>query len=201
MDRDKTKTTDAPTGDTPIYRSTWFTLPPRFELKLFAGVLLVFAACVVLGLFAGSETSLQVDRGARMSSDFSLLFPILASNFGAALMLFSGVITLGVLPVLGTIVIGLYAGTVMGASVFTLGVGEAAVRFLPFVLLELVGICMTATAGLLPGAAAVRSSSRGFKTAFLAYLNAFASALRWLAIGGVLLLVGAVIEVLGGIPV
>lgn len=119
---------------------------------------------------------------------------ILVRNTSAALLLYSGVITLG-LSTLGVLTMtSVYVGATMSVGVTNSGLGGLigdTGAYLPF---ELIGMLAAAAAGLFPLVRALlprRGPNQGIGSC---YLGSLAASLRLLAVALGLVLVGAVIE-------
>ena len=134
---------------------------------------------------------------------WSQVLPIFATNASAALGLYSGVLTLGTSTVANSILIGLFAGSAIRGASDALGPAHAAGTLLPYFAFEGAGLIGAATAGLLPIAYLAWHITRGDATlasGWRAYTRALGATLPLAAGSLILLLIGAVLEVAGGLP-
>lgn len=156
---------------------------------------LVAAGGAVLGFRAIDPSWAAESLGAGKGALGNLGFPeIIVRNGSAALLLYSGVVTLGV-STLGVLTMtSVYVGATMSVGVTNSGVagliGDTGL-YIPF---EFSGMLLGAAAGLYPFVRALssdRTANRGFGAS---YLDSLAGSLRLLGVALGLVLVGAAIE-------
>ena len=164
------------------------------------GLLLGTAAgmtAVAWAAYAALDVSWIADNAAfEESSLFSGGFlQILMRNAGAALVLYSGVVTLGLTTLVAGGILALYVGATVSLGVHSIGVAQLASDVALYVPLEFGGLVLAATAGLQPACGAVRLVLIDRDKISLASLHRdFADSLRTLALALALILVAAAIE-------
>lgn len=169
---------------------------PRVELPILAGSLALSVALFAAGLIVGFQNFSFLGSAAGGAPDAGWDFgSILARNFGAACLLFAGILTGGVITLITLPMIGLYVGataqvgvTVAGAPALLGAVGW----YVPF---EFLGCLMAAAAGLYPVFASLRRK-RAAESMLGTYAASFTGALMLFAAGAVLIVLGAGIETL-----
>lgn len=135
--------------------------------------------------------SLQTGKGPLGDLGF---LEILTRNTLAALLLYSGVLTLGVSALGGLVMTSIFVGATMSVGVTNSGVGGLlgdTGAYLPF---EFGGILLAGAAGLYPLIRGVWAGSTGARSFTSTYLGGVAGSLRLLVPGLVLILAGAAIE-------
>jgi uncharacterized membrane protein SpoIIM required for sporulation len=182
------------------------TLLPPLPAQAWLLMSLFMAGLIWVGWAASGDLTLPVetDRG-NTHRPWGMVWTIFAQNTGAALLLFSGVVTAGLGTVSSVVVLGIYIGTVIRGSVNVIGAGDAAAILVPYFTLEFTGILIAAVCGIAPVVQAIRwwrqSEKRPtLKATVVVYLDGAGRALRWMIFAVLLLIVAAWLEVLGGIP-
>lgn len=147
--------------------------------------------------FASLDVSWIRDNSAPAQS---VLFPrtfdqILLRNVSAALILYSGVVTLGFSSVTAGGILSLYVGATMALGVHSLGLRQLISDVIWYVPLEFGGLLLATTAGLQPLAGAVKliAFNRG-KLSLKSIQSDLAASLRTLALALALILMGSAIE-------
>lgn len=132
---------------------------------------------------------------------------IFGSNILVGLILYAGVATLGTITIAMTVLAGIYIGSVVGLAVSDWGVGGAADALLPFLAFEVAGFAVFSFAGLLPTAELARRlylRTRSGSATWRQHANSLSASLSatlpYALLGTVLLIVGAILEVAGGLP-
>lgn len=159
---------------------------------------LVAITIVVLGAVAGSMAFSEVPAGddelfALDGTSGQVLVQILSRNLSAALLLFSGYVTMGLTTVLALTLISMYVGSSGHAIMSHAGSTGIDPLAWVYIALEFSGLLIVATAGLIPLCATLlrwlgdRAVPRGFATG---------RSLRLLAVGLCLILAGALVETL-----
>lgn len=169
----------------------------RVDVVAACGVaVMVMAVGFVVGFRAHSEMLPAGGSGSDVlsieGSFLVVLGTILAQNVGAALLAFSGAITFGVTTVASVFFTGAFVGATSEAVLGSIGTAQMLARTLPYLPFEMGGVLVIAGAGLLPLVILVRSQL--LDRPRVSYFVALASGLRLLAVGGVLVTVGAVVE-------
>lgn len=168
---------------------------PRVDMPIFAGSLALSGALFAAGLIIGFQNfsflgSAAASDAPSLGWDFG---SILARNFGAACLLFAGVLTGGVITLITLPMIGLYVGATAQVGVTVAGAPAllgAVAWYVPF---EFVGCLMAAAAGLYPVLASLRRK-RLQATVIGTYAASLTGALVLFAAGAALIVLGAGIE-------
>lgn len=120
---------------------------------------------------------------------------ILTRNVGAALVLYSGVATLGLTTLLGAGILALYVGATVSLGVHSVGGGSLVADVIWYVPFEFLGLVMAATAGFQPAAGLARRLVVKNEPATLrSFIDDMARSLGTLLIALVLIVLGATIE-------
>ncbi|MFH8404052.1 stage II sporulation protein M [Streptomyces sp. NPDC018019] len=123
---------------------------------------------------------------------------ILVRNTGAAVLLFSGVLTAGASTVVALGLMASYIGATFGAAARTAGVHEALGSIVLYAPVEFFGLLLAATAGLLPMTAgvanALRSSTEDGRSPVRAYVESVGLSLRTLVVAVVVIFIAALVE-------
>ncbi|MGI5195685.1 stage II sporulation protein M [Streptomyces sp. CA-288835] len=126
------------------------------------------------------------------------LGPIVLRNTGAAMLLFSGVLTAGFSTVVALGLMAAYIGATFGAAARTAGFQEALGSIVLYAPIEFLGLLFAATAGMLPvvvGVAnALRSSVEDGRSPLRAYADSVALSLKTLGVAVAVILVAALVE-------
>lgn len=150
--------------------------------------------------FAGRTTDPVggLGAGATLTPDGpgSMLVQIVARNIPLAMLMFAGVVTLGLTTLVSTAVLSLYVGATLGAASGNVGLASALWSIAAYAPLEFAGFLVASYAGLRPVVGAVRRSVVHEAGALAAYLDAARGAVTTLAVGLALLLAGAAVEAL-----
>lgn len=178
---------------------------PRRTLLVSASVALGLWA---LGLALGWTSGLDLPVAARDPGHrpWSEVVPIALTNLAAALGLMSGAVTAGLSTLGCSLVVALYAGGVVSAATRVWGAAGAVEGLLPFAALELGGLLCAAVAGLLPVVHAARSGWAGGRVVpelaatGRGYLTGLHLSFPWCAASITLVVGGALLEVVGGLP-
>lgn len=167
---------------------------PRVELPILAASLALSVALFAAGLIVGFQNFSFLGSAAgdtpQPGWDFG---SILARNFGAACLLFAGVLSGGTITLITLPMIGLYVGATAQVGVTVAGAPAllgAVAWYVPF---EFAGCLMAAAAGLYPVLASLRKR-RPQASLVGTYTASFTGALVLFAAGAVLILLGAGIE-------
>ncbi|MEI7033977.1 stage II sporulation protein M [Streptomyces pratensis] len=126
----------------------------RQRMAVLLGFLLWFGSLAVGAVLGhGRADGLEV-RPAQAGA--SLWWSVFSANAGVALLAFGGLLTMGVVTVLFSLVSGTLTGLGLGKALAVAGPATMALRVLPHALLELPAIALAVAAGLVPLVAAVR---------------------------------------------
>lgn len=154
-------------------------------------------ATIAWAAYAALDVSWIADnRAFEKSPLFSGGFDqILVRNAGAALVLYSGVLTLGLTTLVAAGILALYVGATVSLGVHSVGVVQLLADVVWYVPLELGGLVLAATAGLQPAAGAARLVlfEKG-RVSLTSLHRDLAASLSTLALGMTLIAVAAVIE-------
>ncbi|MFC5803114.1 stage II sporulation protein M [Streptomyces formicae] len=148
---------------------------------------------------AGGDGAWAGSGGQPAEISFASSFgPILVRNTGAAMLLFSGVLTAGFSTVVALGLMAAYIGATFGAAAHTAGFQEALGSIVLYAPLEFVGLLLAATAGMLPvvvGVAnALRSSAEDGRSPLRAYAESVALSLKTLGVAVAVILIAALAE-------
>ncbi len=169
----------------------------------------IFATLLWLGVMsigASSGLTLPVVPRDTQYQPWSQVFPIFLNNATAAISIYSGVLLLGSISIVQTIILGLFSGAAIHAAVVSLGFNGAVDLLVPYFIFEALGLIAATWAGLLPVTTAAmvpvvnQSLKHRWKTRVTNYLDAMRRTIPLLFSSLVLLLIGAVLEVAGGLP-
>lgn len=112
---------------------------------------LIMAAIAVFGYAAVDVSWVRDSQGTGSSPLYDTDFTqILARNLGAALVLYSGVVTLGRTTVIGSGILALYIGATVSLGLNSVGGATLFADVIWYVPFEFLGLVMAATAGLQP---------------------------------------------------
>ena len=117
---------------------------------------------------------------------------IAAQNLGAALLGFSGVLTMGMTSLLAVMFTSAWVGATFHAVTARLGTAEVLAHVMPYVVLELAGVGLAAVAGVYPAVAFVARRFRSDPRP--PFGSAMQTSLRLLGIACVLIVAGAFVE-------
>lgn len=157
---------------------------------------LVMAAIAVFGYSAVDLSWIRDARDMGGSPLYSKEFlQILGRNIGAALVLYSGVATLGLTTLLGAGILALYVGATVSLGVHSVGTADLVADVIWYVPFEFFGLVMAATAGFQPAAGlARRLLTKNEPPTLRSFIDDMARSLGTLLIAIVLIVLGAVIE-------
>jgi uncharacterized membrane protein SpoIIM required for sporulation len=127
------------------------------------------------------------------------MWVIVVRNTGALMLLYSGVLTLGVTSLLAMVMVSGYIGATMAVAVWNQGLGRLFAETGMYAPIEFAGLVLAAGAGLYPTvvlASATFADRDGRATPVARYLDAVRTSLKILACGFVLIVVAAAIEAL-----
>ena len=113
-------------------------------------------------------------------------------NLATALLLYSGVSTLGVSTLVALLFFGGYVGATFSTAVSSVGFAVAAGSIAVYAPLEMCGLLVSATAGLMPVSAALTRPTDASRSH--AYMSCLPPSLRVLCTGGVVIVVAAALE-------
>lgn len=173
----------------PAPAATSATAPAVVLALLLAGA----GVAVGTGSFAAEAVDPTGPRFALEGRGSALAAEIAGRNLGAALLLFSGVVTLGTTAAVGTVFVAAWVGAGVRAMSLETGLRHLDPLVLTYLPLELGGLLLAAVAGLLPLAAVGRRVLADGPAASVA-APVVPTALRLLALGVLLVLAGAVAE-------
>ncbi len=117
---------------------------------------------------------------------------IAVKNLATALLLYSGVSTLGVSTLVAMLFLSGYVGATFSTAVSSVGVAVAAGSIALYAPLEMCGLLVAATAGLMPASAVLTRPADASRSR--AYLSCLPPSLRVLCAGGVVIIVAAAVE-------
>lgn len=162
---------------------------------LLPGTGFVMAAIAVFGYSALDVSWIQDSRNMGGSALYGADFlQILARNVGAALFLFSGVVTLGATTLIGSAVLALYVGATISLGVHSVGEGQLLTDVIWYVPFEFLGLVLAATSGFQPAAGLAMGVFRRRPVTLTTFVNDLARSLETMVIALVLIIVGAAIE-------
>lgn len=157
-------------------------------------IALVLFSGVALGAALLVETSWFDDTTGTPAVSLTLV-EILQRNTGAAMLLYSGVATLGLSAVLGLLGVSAYVGVSLRIVIDNGGLASLLRDSGSYVVFEFAGIVLAAAAGLHPLLATIRQRRSGrHEPLRVSYATAVLPSLGLLALSIVLILVGAVVE-------
>jgi len=164
----------------------------RALAKTFAVALVTTVGGALVGYFSMKGVTQDAAPGVPVSH--IAFWTILWRNLGAAMMLYSGVCTVGVSTVIGGLLLGGYVGATWAAAVSAVGAASAGGSIVWYAPLEMLGLVLAAVAGLMP---VVAMLGRPPTTPRLrAYSDALPTSLRMLAIAVAVLVAAAFLETL-----
>lgn len=137
--------------------------------QLFLGTCLSMSAIATFGFASLNATWIQ-DFGPLGSSPQSTtdLAQILSSNVGAALVLYSGIITFGFTTIIAAGILSLYLGATISVGLHSVGAVMLMSDVIWYVPFEFTGLALSATAGIQPLSGIIsrcdslRKSTRGW---------------------------------------
>src|SRR4029453_8034716 len=111
-------------------------------------------AMVAIAAFGYGAVDVSGGQEAKEAGDSPLFAPeflhILARNVGAALVLYSGVVTLGLTTLIGSGILALYVGATVSLGVHSVGGTALIADVIWYVPFEFLGLILAATAGFQP---------------------------------------------------
>ncbi|MGW8954718.1 stage II sporulation protein M [Streptomyces sp. NPDC055709] len=124
--------------------------------------------------------------------------PIVLRNTGAAMLMFSGVLTGGFSTVVALGLMAAYIGATFGAAAHTAGFQQALGSIVLYAPLEFLGLLFAATAGLLPVVAGVASAlhwgAEDGRSPLRAYVESLALSFKCLGLAIAVILIAALVE-------
>ncbi len=172
--------------------------PSRSVRVALVSMALLGACCFGLG-WAGPDSSwiaASVNETGRPPFSDSAA-SILMTNLGTALLLFSGVATLGLSSVVGVGLVAAFIGASMRAVMANLGPWTTLGHSGPYMFIEFAGVALAGTAGVLPVIAGLRAAFSDAEQApgfIRTYGAAIPQAMQVFALAVVLIVVAAAIE-------
>lgn len=127
---------------------------------------------------------------------WSVLGEILIRNLSAALLLFSGVATVGLTTVVGLLFTAIWVGAGFQAMLASGGLESLSPMVLTYIPLEFGGVLIAAVAGLLPLGHALSNFTGDESQRHVGVFSHAPEALKWLSVSVGLICLGAAIEVL-----
>ncbi|WP_144662416.1 hypothetical protein [Paenarthrobacter nicotinovorans] len=162
---------------------------------LLPGTVLVMIAIALFGYSAVDVSWIQDSRNMGGNALYGIDFvQILARNVGAALFLFSGVVTLGATTLIGSAVLALYVGATVSLGTHSVGQGQLLTDVIWYVPFEFLGLILAATAGLQPVAGMAAGFIRHSPVSLSTFVINVARSLGTMALALLLIVVGAAIE-------
>ena len=157
---------------------------------------LIMAAIAFFGYAAMDTSWIRDARGMGGSPLYGKDFvQILTRNVGAALVLYSGIATLGLTTLVGAGILALYVGATVSLGVHSVGGGNLLADVIWYVPFEFLGLVMAATAGFQPTAGLVQRLAFKREPATVAsFIQDTARSLGTLLIALALIVLGAAIE-------
>ncbi|MFI6810236.1 stage II sporulation protein M [Streptomyces luteogriseus] len=144
------------------------------------------------GVWAGPDAQ---PAAASFTDSFG---PIVLRNTGAAMLLFSGVLTAGFSTVVALGLMAAYIGATFGAAARTAGFQEALGSVVLYAPIEFLGLLFAATAGMLPVVVGVANALRGSvddgRSPLRAYAESVALSLKTLGVAVAVILLAALVE-------
>jgi uncharacterized membrane protein SpoIIM required for sporulation len=168
-------------------------LAPGFSRALVAALVTAIVGCVVgyasmRGVVADAVTS----RGSGGGESGVTLRGILSRNIPAALLVYSGVSTLGFSTIIALLALGGFVGATFATAVATIGVRAAAGSIIAYAPVEMLGLLLAAVAGLTPITAVL---SRGaHESRANSYVGSLSRSLRILCVAIFILAVAGALE-------
>lgn len=162
---------------------------------LLPGTGFIMTAIAVFGYISLDVSWIQDSRNMGGSSFYSSDFLlIVARNLGAALFLFSGVVTLGTTTLIGSAVLALYVGATVSLAGHSVGEGQLLIDVIWYVPFEFLGLVLAATSGLQPVAGLATGFIRRRPVSLSTFINDLAHSLGTMVLALVLIITGAAIE-------
>lgn len=156
---------------------------------------LIMAAIAVFGYAAVDVSWVRDSQGTGSSPLYGTDFTqILARNLGAALVLYSGVVTLGLTTLIGSGILALYIGATVSLGLNSVGGATLFADVIWYVPFEFLGLVMAATAGLQPAAGLASRLMKNEPVSIGSFVDSLARSLGTLLIAVALIVLGAAIE-------
>jgi uncharacterized membrane protein SpoIIM required for sporulation len=178
--------------DVRVPRAVLGSVPSGLLLSTAVGMALVaFAGYAALDVSWIAENK-TFEKSPLYSGGFD---QILLRNLGAALVLYSGVVTLGLTTLVAGGILALYVGATVALGVNSVGVAQLLADVAWYVPFEFSGLVLAAAAGLQPafGAARLVLLHKG-KISLTSLQRDLSASLRTLSVGSAFITVAAVIE-------
>lgn len=162
--------------------------------------LAIFGAGVAVGsLSISPDWAAQSLQSADETADVTVhhgFWAIVSQNLGAALLLYTGVLTLGVTSVLGLAMVSSFVGATVSVSVNNAGLLQTLGETGMYAPVEFAGVTVAAVAGLYPGFAVLGRmlADRPAKSYVATYIAALITSLKLLACAALLIVAAAVVE-------
>lgn len=156
---------------------------------------LIMAAIAVFGYVAVDVSWVRDAKGPGSSPLYGTDFlQILARNIGAALVLYSGVVTLGLTTVIGAGILALYVGATLSLGLNSVGGATLFADVIWYVPFEFFGLVLATTAGLQPAAGLADRLMKNKPVSVGSFVDSIARSLGSLLIAVALIVIGAAIE-------
>jgi uncharacterized membrane protein SpoIIM required for sporulation len=153
------------------------------------------AAIAVFGYLAVDVSWVRDARGTGNSPLYGTDFvQILARNIGAALVLYSGVVTLGLTTLIGSGILALYIGATLSLGLNSVGGAALFADVIWYVPFEFLGLAMAATAGFQPAAGLAGRLVKNEPVTMASFIDSIARSLGTLLIAVALIVLGAAVE-------
>ncbi|MEU6708128.1 stage II sporulation protein M [Streptomyces wuyuanensis] len=124
--------------------------------------------------------------------------PIVIRNTGAAMLMFSGVLTGGFSTIVALGLMAAYIGATFGAAAHTAGIQQSLGSIVLYAPLEFLGLLIAATAGILPVVVAVASTlnyaENESRSPLRAYAGSLSLSLKSLGVAIAVILLAALVE-------
>lgn len=156
---------------------------------------LIMAAIAVFGYVAVDVSWVLDAKGPGSSPLYGTdFFQILARNIGAALVLYSGVVTLGLTTIIGAGILALYVGATLSLGLNSVGGATLFADVIWYVPFEFFGLVLATTAGLQPAAGLAGRLMKNKPVSVGSFVDSIARSLGSLLIAVALIVIGAAIE-------
>lgn len=157
--------------------------------------LTVFITGALVGYHSLSGLELFADSAEGGGHDQSLA-GIVGQNLGAAMLLYSGVVTLGISSLLGLGMTSAFVGATMAVAVDNSGWGEVAGTAWAYAPIEFGGCVVAAAAGLYPVLSVIRKvfAAEERLALFSTYVRGLVDSLKLLALAVAMILLAGLVE-------
>lgn len=167
-----------------------------FPWWLLLSTCLLMTTVAVFGFNSLDTTWINDAKASGESSLFSTdLIQILLRNVGAALVLYSGIVTFGLTTLIGAGVLSLYLGATVSLGLHSVGATGLISDVVWYVPFEFAGLAIAATAGIQPAAGLIsRFGKPSETTIFRSFTRDVIGSLNTLMVALSLIVIGAAIE-------